>query len=36
MSGNDNKRGRKWVRKIDPTVQERAKETKGIKDRVTD
>jgi hypothetical protein len=36
MSCKESKRGRKWARKIDHTVQERVKGTKGIKDRVTD
>ena len=36
MSGKERKRGRKWVRRIDHTVQERVKGTKGIKDRITD
>ena len=35
MSGKESKRGRKWARQIDHTVQERVKGTKGIKDRVT-
>jgi hypothetical protein len=36
MGGEESKRGRKWARKIDHTVQERVKGTKGIKDRVID
>ena len=36
MSGKGSKRGRKWARQIDHTVQERVKGTKDIKDRVTD
>ena len=36
MRGKESKRGRKCARKIDHTVQERVKGTKGIKDRVTD
>ena len=36
MSGKERKRGRKWARLIDNTIQERVKGTKGIKDRVID